>query len=90
MGQPLAAHKVLMRGKSDRLLALPPNYELFESDVAVAFGIGYFEIEQALFARHIAVELLKQRVEFLPINEAVTVEVARIENSAQLGQFFSG
>jgi hypothetical protein len=71
-------------------LARPPNYELFETDIAVSLGIGHFEVEQALFARHIAVELFQQRVEFLLINEAVAVEIARLENLAQFGKFFIG
>ena len=40
--------------KGDAILARPPDHELFEAYKSVPFGIGLFEVEQALPLSHIA------------------------------------
>src|SRR5262249_33263924 len=58
--------------------------ELLEPDKAVAFGIGVFEVEEALFPRDVAVEPDQKSMELFRIDEAIAVEIARIECPAQL------
>src|SRR5262245_31315487 len=67
-----------------RSLVRPPGDELLEADVAVAFRVGGVEIELALGAGDVAIELRQQHVELSGVDETVAVEVAGIEDFPRL------
>ena len=65
----------------------PPYDEFLEPDVAVSFSIGDIEVEQAFLPRDVAVHPDKKSVKLFRIDEAIAVEIARVECLAQLCEF---